>query len=123
MENRFTDAEYQKQCDEDVYSIVILHSLDYAELLKLDTATFPIDFEVWSETGRTESIITSKSYSEKISEEIAYEIGDYLKDLLAFPSEKWSHIDFENNIFWKESRIRAKKFVKKLKLEGRGYWE
>ena len=123
MKNRLTHEEYQKQCDEDVYSIVILHSLDYSELLKLDTTIFPIDFEVWSETNRTKSIIASKSYSENIPEEIANEIGDYLTKLLAFPSEKWSHIDFENNVFWKESRIKAKKFVKKLRLEGRGYWK
>lgn len=122
MKNRHADAEYEKQCDEDIYSIVILHSLEYSELVKLDTTMFPIDFEVWSETGQTESIIASRSYSENIPEEIANEIGDYLKELLDFPTEKWSHIDFENDIFWKESRIKAKKFVKKLKLEGRGYW-
>jgi len=123
MENRLSNKDYQKQCDEDIYSIVILHSLDYSELVKLDGALFPIDFEVWSETGIAKNHISSKNYTNNIPEEIANEIGTYLNHLLSFPSEKWTHIEFENNIFWKESRIKAQKFVKKLKLEGRGYWE
>ena len=123
MENRLTNEEYLKQCDEEILSIVILHSLDYSELLKLDTATFPLDFEVWSETRSAESHISYKNYTKNIPEDIVNELGLYLKDLLKFPSEKWTHSEFESNPFWRESRIKAKDFVKRLNLEGRDYWQ
>jgi hypothetical protein len=123
MKNKLSHEEYLIQCDEDILSILILHSLEYAELLKLDTATFPIDFEVWSETKSAESHISYKNYTHKIPEAIALEIGVYLNNLLKFPSEKWTHAEFESNPFWTASRIQAREFVKKLHLEGRGYWE
>ena len=123
MENKITNEEYLNQCNEDILSIVILHSLDYSELSKLDSPLFPIDFEVFNETKNAESHISHKNYTNDIPENIANEIGVFLNRLLKFPYKKWTHIEFEMNTFWKESRIIAKEFVKILKLENRGYWE
>ena len=123
MNNKLSQKEYLKQCDDDILSIVILHSLEYAELLKLDGPGFPINFEVLHETGITESHISYGNYTEKIPKDIANDIGMYLKELLDFSSEKWTHSEFESNPFWMASRIKAKSFVKKLHLEGRGYWD
>jgi len=122
MGGKITNEEYLMQCNEDIYSIVILHSLEYSELLKLDGPLFPIDFEVWSETKIAESHISYKNYTNSIPEEIAIEIGSFLNDLLKLPSEKWTHTEFERNPFWKESRKKANDFVKRLNLENRGYW-
>ena len=114
MKNQLTREDYIKQCDEDIYSIIILLSLEYSELEKLDNDLFPIEFEVWSETGITESHISNKNYSDNIPQEIVTEIGNYLKELLTFPSEKWSHSEFEKNPFWNTSRKKAKEFVRHL---------
>ena len=122
MRGKITNEEYLKQCNEDIYSIVILHSLEYSELLKLDGPLFPMDFEVWSETNLAKSHILNKNYTNSIPEEIAIEIGSFLNDLLKLPSEKWTYTEFETNPFWKESRVKAKGFVKRLNLENRGYW-
>ncbi len=123
MTNELTNDEYLKQCDDDILSIVILHSLDYSELLKLDTAVFPIDFEVWSETQRTLNIISSQSYTNAIPKSIIHEIDIFLKHLLNLPSDKWTHTEFESNPFWKNSRKKAKDLVSKLNLEGKNYWD
>ena len=123
IENNLTDEAYRKQCDEDIYSIVILHSLEYSELEKLDGPLFPIDFEVWSETSIAENHISCKNYSTKITYEMANDIGKYVKKLISFPSEKWTHSDFESNLFWKESRKTAKELVIKLNIQNRNYWD
>lgn len=122
MKNSLSNDEYLKQCDEDILGIVVLHSLEYSELIKLDGPLFPIDFEVWSESRTAESHISYKNYTEKISEDIAAEIGLYLNSLLDFPSEKWTHTEFESNPFWEQSRIKAKDFVKRLELKKSDYW-
>lgn len=122
MKNSLSNEEYLKQCDEDILGVVALHSLEYAELLKLDGPLFPIDFEVWSETRNAESHISYNNYTNRIPEEIATEIGKYFKSLLKFPSEKWSYTDFESNPFWRKSRIKANELVKRLEIRKSDYW-
>lgn len=120
--NKFTRLDYLNQCDEVILSIIVLHSLDYSELIKLDSPLFPINFEVWSETMEAESYISYNNFTDAIPKDIALEIGVYLKSILSFSSDKWTHTEFESNPFWEKSRIKAREFVSKLNLEGRGYW-
>jgi hypothetical protein len=122
MKDSLSNDEYLRQCDEAIFGVLVLHSLEYSELIKLDGPLFPIDFEVWSETREAESHITYKNYTEKISEDIAAEIGLYLNSLLDLPSEKWTYTEFESNPFWERSRSKANDLVKRLELKKSDYW-
>lgn len=122
MNEEYTEEQKRQDAYKDICDIIILHSLSFEELLKLDGPLFPIDFEVWAETESVLCDMNYKHYEGLLDEDIASEIKVYLESLLKLSSKYWTHSEFENNPFWEKSRVKAQEFVSKLNLGNRTYW-